>query len=178
MDNRNEKEPIYSWNSFRGVFVDKLKKGGKILDIGAGPGAVDSADFRDRGFDVVTSDMEIGILDTATKINQRKLRPVGAKLSHLPFPAGSFDGVWAANVLIFEDVGVALKELSRILQKDGKLFICDNHLGKDHTDRVRELAKNAGLRIISSGVNVDLPEKSNYTAGGMGFDIYFFERTL
>lgn len=76
----------------------ELIPSGRILEIGSG-GGNEAVLFLSLGYDYTGTDASIGLLEIARRKNP------GAKLLHknvydLDFPAGSFDGFWAAAVLL------------------------------------------------------------------------------
>ena len=74
-------------------------------------------------------------------------------MRHLPFPTGSFDAVFCCylfELLPIEDVGVALKEIRRVLRPGGHLIItdwCDDYLACRICDRVLRLVNPSHARI-------------------------------
>lgn len=94
-------------------------KGERVLDLGCGDGAV-LPELQSAGVTPVGADPSRVALDRA---------PAGFELVHLtgealPFPDGSFDGVWAAEILSHAlDVTGTLSEARRVLRPGGWLGV-------------------------------------------------------
>jgi demethylmenaquinone methyltransferase/2-methoxy-6-polyprenyl-1,4-benzoquinol methylase len=91
---------------------------GRVLDLGAGTGAA-NPDLGER---------EIVALDPAPEmlsLNRATMRVVG-KGESLPFPDGSFDGVFSAYVFRnLDSVEATLEEIARVLRSGGVAAIVD-----------------------------------------------------
>jgi SAM-dependent methyltransferase len=98
--------------------------GSRHLDVGAGTGLAAMQLSAEYGVDVV-------VLDCCTRMARlaasRGLSHVAvADVHHLPFGAGSFDGVFADRVLQHvDDAEVALDELARVLRGGGRVVLAD-----------------------------------------------------
>ncbi len=106
----------------------KLKKG-KILDIGAGPGLV-VKEFASRShhFEVIGIDISPKAIQLAKKNcdGLGNVRFLVADVYQLPFPERSFDVVVCKDSLHhFDNLRKALKEMLRVLKKDGFLYLQD-----------------------------------------------------
>lgn len=106
------------------LFVKLVNPKGKILDVGCAAGR-DTKILNDLGFEVVGADLSEKLLAVAEKKNP-SIKFVLADIRKLPFPDENFAGVWANAVfhhLEKKDMIPALKELFRVLKKDGVLFL-------------------------------------------------------
>ncbi len=122
-------------------FIKLLKKHDLILDVGCGFGR-DSKFFYENGLKVIGIDLSEGLLKIAKK-SYPKINFIKADIRNLPFKDGSFDGVWCSAVLLhlekLQDVKKALKEMYRVLKKDGVIFISvKKQLGKEKTSFTKD----------------------------------------
>jgi SAM-dependent methyltransferase len=113
-----ERRPFDAVRKFAGL----AGRGARILDVGCGP-ALDIRPLRDAGLKVFAGDRGHEVLKVA-----KTFFPKGAlacwDLHDLPFPGGSFDGVWARGGLQFlprAQIRPALAELRRV-QRAGPIF--------------------------------------------------------
>jgi demethylmenaquinone methyltransferase/2-methoxy-6-polyprenyl-1,4-benzoquinol methylase len=111
---------------------------GLVLDLGAGTGAA-NPDLGDR---------QIVALDPAPEmlgLNPAAMRVVG-KGESLPFPDGSFDGVFSAYVFRnLDSVEVTLREIARVLRPGGVAAIVD--LGRPE-GRVKRAFHTMGTAVV------------------------------
>ena len=99
-------------------------RGKKVLELGAGAGE-SSVYLAKCGADVVASDISQGMLDVVTRLAGVHGVEVGtqkASAEELPFEDGTFDVVYAGNVLHHVDLDKCLAESSRVL-KSGGVFV-------------------------------------------------------
>lgn len=98
-----------------------LRPGIRVLDAGAGTGAVSAAVLAQEPAARVTMlDRSAGMLAEAHDVG---LGRVQGDIGALPFPAGSFDLVTAAWVLeTLPDPAAAVREMLRVLSPDGRLL--------------------------------------------------------
>jgi ubiquinone/menaquinone biosynthesis C-methylase UbiE len=105
-------------------FISMIKKKGKVLDAGCGPGR-DCDYFKSEGFSVVGIDIAEGMLKEA----RRKVQNVVFKkidMKKLEFEKESFHGIWCVAAFVDisrNDAARVLKEFHKILKKDGILYI-------------------------------------------------------
>lgn len=95
--------------------------GKKILEVGCGCGEA-SVYFAKWGADVTATDLSPGMIELAKSVAEYHhvtIDGVVCSADALPFEAGSFDIVYAANVMHHVDIEPALKEIKRVLNKDG-----------------------------------------------------------
>jgi len=112
----------------RNLVLDRfVKKGEKVLDLGAGEGAV-SEFFQLSGCDVVAFDISNEALK---KAKQRGIKTVqGDVEGKLPFKREEFDMVfWGDNVEHLFLPEKTLKEINRILKPDGRLILSTPNIG-------------------------------------------------
>lgn len=106
--------------AFRAEFVDRVPVGGRIADLGCGPGR-DAALFRAAGLGVVG-------VDASHRMAERTLAagiPVArGDIRRAPLRDGSLDGVWSAAALLHvprDDVASTLRGWGRPLRSGGVL---------------------------------------------------------
>lgn len=105
-------------------FLKLLPSGGRILDVGCAGGR-DCKEFVENGFEVVGIDVVEEFLEEAKK-NVPNAKFFNMDLLKLNFPAGYFDGIWSAAVLLHiqrKDIQKVLQSYYEILKPGGKLFI-------------------------------------------------------
>ena len=111
---------------------------GRVLDLGAGTGAA-NPDLGDR---------EIVALDPAPEmltLNAAVMRVVG-KGERLPFPDGSFEGVFSAFVFRnLDSVPETLAEIARVLRPGGVAAIVD--LGRPES-KVKRVVHRLGTALV------------------------------
>lgn len=99
-------------------------RGKKILDLGCGLGE-GAVYFAMRGAAVTACDLSQGMLDVAKKVAQRHHVEIATHQStadRTDLPEGSFDIVYAANILHHSDIPKVLDEARRLLRPGG-LFV-------------------------------------------------------
>jgi ubiquinone/menaquinone biosynthesis C-methylase UbiE len=103
-------------------FVDALKKGAKVLDLGCGPG-VDSAKLVNKGLQVDGFDLSDELLVIAKELNPDQTFTQG-DMRKLPYSKDSFDGVFAKASLLHipkKDIPSVLDEVWRVLKLNGTI---------------------------------------------------------
>ncbi|APO71310.1 SAM-dependent methyltransferase protein (plasmid) [Rhizobium gallicum] len=128
--------------AYRDALVDYLGTGGgQALDVGCGEGRV-SRILKTRGYQVTAIDPVAELLKAAVQAQSAHDYAI-APASELPFENESFDLVVAYNVLMdVVDVPGALREIRRVLRKEGTLFISIVHPLAD-LELLAETAPNA-----------------------------------
>ena len=151
---------------YGGPFLDRLE-GGRVLDLGCGPG-VDTALFAQRGFDVVGFDVTGSFLRRArdhladvTADRQAEASFVRGDMRSPPFVADSFDGIWASGSFHHvprEEAPATAAELARVLREDGCTYIsvkreptgsevADRHFEFYEPDAFERLLADAGFDV-------------------------------
>jgi SAM-dependent methyltransferase len=119
---QQEKEP---WKlAERDLFLAHVLDdgGGRLLEIGAGPGH-DSAFFASHGLQVVATDLSPAMVGFC---RQKGLDAHVMDFLHLDFPAGSFDAVYALNCLLHvpnADLPDVLAAIRAVLRPGGWLYL-------------------------------------------------------
>lgn len=108
----------------------KVGRNSVVLDAGCGTGVVTLA-FHDAGFrpkKTVAFDLSYGSLKVALeqfgkekKVDSKNIVAVQGNVLHLPFDDESFDLVFSCGVLEYVPLDDGLREMSRVLKKDGRL---------------------------------------------------------
>jgi SAM-dependent methyltransferase len=105
-------------------FIESLPAGGYIMDAGCAYGR-ETASLAGKGFKVVGIDLSTILLRRARELYP-DLSFKKADVRSLPFPNGSFDGIWANAILLHlndDDINKTLREFYRVLKPNGRIFI-------------------------------------------------------
>lgn len=145
-------------------FVEKhFKKGDKVYDIGCGDG-YGSYKLHQAGFDVVGMDI------SGEMINRAKERAADIPFKQgdvmdLPFTDESCDGIVSINVLEWTEIPAnALKQLGRVLKKDG--LLCAGILGPTAGPRAHSYPRVYGDKALA---NTMMPWEFQKLAAENGF---------
>lgn len=109
------------------IRIFKLKKGSQVLDLGCGTGILfpyilNAIGNKGRLFGVDFSPKML--LEARRKIKNKNIILICSPAESLPFLPQSFDYIIAfASFPHFENKAKAIREISRVLKKGGKLFI-------------------------------------------------------
>ncbi len=109
----------------------KAKKPKQILDIATGTGDLAIALADSEADKIIGLDISKGMLSVGqTKINEKKLQDriemVQADSESLPYPDASFDAITVAfGIRNFENLDKGLREIQRVLNKDGIFVILE-----------------------------------------------------
>lgn len=144
--------------------------GGRLLDCGTGSGAVARALFERQATPVVACDASVAMLGVARR-RTPSIRPVAGILPRLPFLDASFDAAALGFVLShIGDVTGALREMSRVLRRGGRLGVSswsmtagESEPGRAWSEVARRFVaaqelEEAGLRALPSEAALDRPE--------------------
>lgn len=97
--------------------------GGRILDVGCGPGMLerDLLDRRPGDFLITACDRSAAMIETLARQvgDSREVEPAVARIEDMPFTDESFDVVVATGVLEYVDISRALHEITRVLKPGG-----------------------------------------------------------
>ena len=156
--------------AYGGPFLDRLE-GGRVLDLGCGPG-VDTALFAQRGFDVVGLDITESFLRRArehfvevTADCQARASFVRGDMRSLPFEADSFDGIWVSGSfhhVPWAEAPDTAAALARLLRDGGCAYISVKRepTGSEVADRHFEFYEPEAFRALlaDAGFNVEIVE--------------------
>lgn len=125
--NSNSKEYIEktlqgNTNNLCNNFLNNIKKGGKILDLGCGSGR-DSLEFIKRGYKVTAVDGSKEIASIASKIIGQPV--ICSKFEDLRLEE-KFDGIWACSSLLHvnrKDIINVIKNISLNLKEDAVFYM-------------------------------------------------------
>ncbi|PSQ34123.1 class I SAM-dependent methyltransferase [Halobacteriales archaeon SW_10_66_29] len=165
--------------AYGGPFLDRLD-GGRVLDLGCGPG-IDAAGFARRGLDVVGLDITESFLRRAhdyladaTPDQQATTSFVRGDMRSLPFEADSFDGIWASGSFHHvpreqaPDTAVALQ---RLLRDGGCAYISAKRgpTGSEVADRHFEFYEPGEFRALlaDAGFDVEIIETTGPWIGAI-----------
>lgn len=110
----------------------ELTEGDKILEVGCGNGYYLSLLNR-LGVKLLLTGIDVDKLalkDAKRFINDNKVKVILANASKIPFPDGTFDKIVMSEVIehVVDDEKNVLKEVSRVLKKDGILALTTNNI--------------------------------------------------
>jgi 2-polyprenyl-3-methyl-5-hydroxy-6-metoxy-1,4-benzoquinol methylase len=141
-------------------FLDRVPKGGRILDAGCGSGR-DSKAFMELGFEVVSIDLSDKMVEATSELTgQQALKMSFHEIGY----AKEFDGVWACASLLHVpliELPKVLGRLARALRPSGVLYMSfkegrgeRSKSGRMFSDideeKTRELVKNVeGIDLVS-----------------------------
>ena len=146
--------------------------GARVLDVGAGTGAVARAARESAGADalVVLADASASMLQAAQRAGQNDC--VAAMLPDLPFAPASFDILTSAFVLTHvDDPDAAALEMKRVLRASGRIglsawYPADDDAAREWSRLVRTFAAPAR---VDAAVRETLPGDERFArAGSLG----------
>lgn len=134
-----------------------LKPGMKILELGAGNGALWSQNIAkvSKNVTIVLSDISEGILADARKTigDHPQFQYSVFNAQKIPFADNTFDLVIANHMLFYcDDIPKALQEVRRVL-KSGATFTCSTYSQK-HMHEITDLVQNYNANIVLSSTNL------------------------
>jgi len=135
-------------------------QGCRLLDAGCGAGATVEHLVCRHGFDTIGLDQSRLLLDQAARRNPL-LALVEGRADQLPFPAGSFDGIFCECVLSLLDAPrQVLAEFRRVLRPGGYLVLSDLYR---RDERCPAPAGGAGVVGASAGALQGLVGESRFS---------------
>lgn len=136
--------------------------GGRVLDVGCGPGHLSIQLAREHGLEVIGLDLDPAMIDRA-RANTERLeaqesgRPsfLVGDVASLPFPDGSFDVVVSTlSMHHWDDPSAGLAEIARVLRPGGRALIWDLRGGilrlHLHAPDALEIAARSPLRVVGA----------------------------
>lgn len=148
-------------------FIKLVKKDGKILDLGCGPGH-HSKYFSNLGFNVIGIDLSQEMIEIAKKVSEKSTFHV-MDILDLNFEKDTFDGIWASASLLHvpkKRIKSVLIKLNEILTNQGILYISlkegkgselfsdiryggvDKFYAYYHLEEIQNLLKDIGFNIL------------------------------
>jgi ubiquinone/menaquinone biosynthesis C-methylase UbiE len=115
---------VYKEVIWLGKFSRKIRKAGKVLDLGCAFGR-DTEYFVQHGFDSYGADLSENLIREAKKRVPSAHFSV-QNLLKLNYANGFFDGIWCSAVLVHiakGDIPKALMEINRVLKIGGHLYL-------------------------------------------------------
>lgn len=141
------KEQWFDWIYRHIDIIDK-----DVLEVACGNGRL----WQNKDFiasKVVLTDISKGMVDDASKILGNQYDYNVCAIEELPYLDNSFDVVIANHVLFYiKDINKALKEIKRVLKKDGVLY-CTTY-GDNHMREITEMVKEFDPRISLANINL------------------------
>ncbi|WP_299524120.1 class I SAM-dependent methyltransferase [uncultured Methanobrevibacter sp.] len=144
-----------------GVSHFKINKNDKILDIGCGGGRNlerFSAEISDDGSVVGIDYSEVSV-EKSIKLNKQaidegKVKVLQGSVSEMPFGDESFDIVTGFETIYFwPDFINDLKEVNRVLKKEGLVFFCNEAVYREgEMDKYEDLIELLDMKIYSEDV--------------------------
>jgi SAM-dependent methyltransferase len=136
--------------------------GGRVLDVGCGPGHLSIRLAREHGLEVTGLDLDPAMIERA-QANAERLEAEGGgrpsflvgDVAALPFPDGSFDLVVSTlSMHHWEDPSAALAEIARVLRPGGRALIWDLRRGilrfHLHASDPLEFAGRSPLQVVGA----------------------------
>ena len=136
-------------------FTNSVPLEKKILDCGAGGSNPKLAFFHENGFETYGIDISEDSINYSNEYceeNGIKLKIIKADMRKIPFESNFFSFVFSYNSIFHLnkiDSGIAIKEMYRVLKKEGLCYI--NFLSKDDNHYGNGIEQNPGEVITIEG---------------------------
>ena len=152
IDNMNENhEGLVQWS----LGYLEISKEDIILDVGCGGGVnverfLKMTDREVFGIDFSKLSVERSIELNKTAIEENRCEIIEASVSDMPFDDNAFDIVTAFETVYFwPDFVNDLKEIRRILKREGIIFIANEALPNEHDERQKHIIELLDMNIYS-----------------------------
>lgn len=181
----NEASSIVVSGKLKEEFINVIPEGGKILEVGSGPGnqAMKILQYR-PDLKIIASDFSSEMLSLGKKkyqeliLKDEHIRRVQPRLSFVQadamdlsqFDSETFDGIYSvAAIKHFPDPIRGLHECSRILQKGGRMFFYEFFAEASLEDminfgkhiKIPDLIKPMSCRLFHIVIKNEAPEKAD-----------------
>ena len=163
----NSHESMAQW----GVTHFEIQKNSKILDIGCGGGRNIqrfAEQISDEGRVVGIDYSEVSV-EKSTKLNQEFIdkgivNVLHESVSDMPFYDETFDIVTGFETIYFwPDFINDLKEVNRVLKKDGLVFFCNEAVYREgEMEKYDDLVELLDMKIYSEDVLIESLEKTGF----------------
>lgn len=172
------------------MLTSYLTPGAKILDVGCAAGR-DTRILKDRGYNVVGTDLAEKLLEIARKQNP-DIVFIHTDMRKLPLADNSFDAVWASAVLHHLSKGEmpdALREFHRILAPggivyvhtkagEGRLQASENSVQGEVREFELITADELGTMLTECGFDkLSLELKASHSRKGLYWATAFYQKT-
>ena len=127
-------------------FIEFLKPGSKVLDLGCG-GGIQSHFFAQQGFETLGIDADpMEVKRAMESYEVPNLHFQTGRAEEIPFPAGFFDGIYSAAVLHSIPLERPAREIYRVA-KDGAVIYLEFLLSYVSAERSRNFHTRLGGRL-------------------------------
>ncbi len=153
-----------------GVSHFDVAEGDLILDIGCGGGrnierfAAEIKSGKVVGIDYSDVSVEKSIKLNREAIDEGKVEVIQGSVSEMPFDDGTFDIVTGFETIYFwPDFINDLKEVNRVLKKDGLVFFCNEAVYREgEMEKYDDLVELLDMKIYSEDVLKESLEKTGF----------------
>lgn len=147
-------------------FIDKNINGGKLIDLGCGPGQTTKFIADQELTDIIGIDISEEMINVAESLNPHLHFETGDIL-HLAYHDQTFGSAVAFYSIVHfdhEQIRIAFKEIKRVLKDDGQ-FLFSFHVGEDvvHMDEFLEHKVNIDFYFFDTKKIAELLAESGFT---------------